>query len=107
MAHARTMLITARAARMVQTTLTMVSRHVITGEVVSNLISLPLKTVAITASPMETARMIIDRASALPIATRDRARVLSILEGASLTSSSMMSVAAMQPDPRAARLVQD
>jgi len=94
---------------MVQTTLNMVSRHVITGEVISNLISLPLKTVAITASPtslMETARTIIDRVSALPIATRDRVRVLSILGGASLTSSSMMSVAAMPPDPRAERHVQ-
>jgi len=93
---------------MVQTTLNMVSRHVITGEVTSNLISLPLKTVAITASPtspMETARMIIDRVSALPIATRDRVRVLSILAGASLTSSSMMSVAAIPPGPRAERHV--
>src|SRR5207248_7453894 len=98
----------ARAARMVQITLKMVSHHVITGEVVSNLISLPLKTVAITASPtspMETDRTIIDRVSALPIATRDRIRALSILADASLTSSSMKSVAAIPPGPRAERHV--
>src|SRR5215470_1993192 len=41
------------------------SHHAITGSVTSGL---PLKTVAITASPTEIARMVIDLASAMPIA---------------------------------------
>src|SRR5215470_11351452 len=72
------------------------SHHAITGSVIS---SLPLKIVAITASPTEIARTAIDLASAMPIVGMVPGLAPTNQVCANLTSSITMNTRATRIDP--------